>query len=218
MAETNHFKNVLPDTNTAEDIPTTLRALADSIGQYVTVASRTEAEQRRSEKGVGTGTFMVFRTDTRKLEIHPNTGASGETWLLVSPPDEITSRDVIIKRTASDGSNDDYTIHELFQEAFGKQQTAESGTAEVNLTSERPTTYDTTGTPVSYGRMFNKVPAVYVRPYIAPDGRVVHAMAVTVTTTGFHIRTTRPSGYNPGAVTFTWIAVGETGEAFNEGQ
>jgi len=215
---TNHYKNDLPDLSTPEDIPAILAKLAASIGQFVPVASRTEANQRLAQKGAGTGPLLVFRTDTRKFEVHPNTGASGETWLLVSPPDEITSRDVIIKRTAGDGSNDDYTIHELFQESFGKREVASSGTAEVNLISERPTTFDTTGTPVSFGRIFNKVPAVYVRPYIAPDGKVVHAMAVTVTTTGFHIRTARPSGYNPGAVTFTWIAVGEVGDTWNDGQ
>lgn len=210
---TNPYKNTLPDPDDAPDIPAAFATFANSIGQWVPVTSRTEASQRLANV---TGPFLVFRLDTRKFEVHPNTGASGEGWLVVSPPDEITSKDVIVKYTEPGGASDDYTIHSLFQEAFGKRQAVLSGTTEINLTSERPLTFDTGN--VSLLPSFNLVPAITISPYISPAGQVVHARAVAVTTSSFQIRTTRPSGYNPGAVSFTWIAAGEVGGIWNGGQ
>lgn len=191
----------------------------------VAVTGRTHAEQVRAARnteatalGLGRKPVLVLRADTspQQIEVHPNTGAAGETWLVVSRDNEITSRDVIVKYTNPNGSNGDYSIHALFQEAFGRRQLTVANTVQVNLTSDRPLTFDTGDVAIEAG--FTEVPVVQINPDQSVAGQVVTASPVAQTTSTFRIRLTRPAGYNPGARSFGWTATGWVGGAWNEGQ
>lgn len=226
MPTTDSAKRSVPASADQADLTKILARYSATDAGLVAVTGRTEAEQIRAARNTEATTFgttrkplLVFRVDTQQIEVHPNTGAAGETWRVVSRDDEITSREVIIKYTNPDGSKGDYSIHALFQEAFGARQLSISGTVQINFTGTGDSanlTYDTGD--VTMPSPFNSVPVVQITPDISVDGKIITAMAVAQTTSTFRIRTTRPAGHNPGARTFSWTATGWVGGTWNGGQ
>ena len=207
---TNFFENTLPDLSTGADIPALLATFAGSTGQYVQVESRTEAEQRRAQKGVGTGTLTVFRTDLPNggaFETHPNTGAPGEVWTQQTNK-ALTAGEI--------GTTQGGTVQSLLNTVLGGLSglpaIAWSNTP-FDVIGSRPETFDTgsvsfAGPGVGGVNLpFAGTPAVFIGGYIATNGTVVQTSIPFANATGFTIRVKR-NGYSTGAVTFPWIAIG----------
>jgi len=207
---TNFYENVLPDLSTTENIPNIFATFAASTGQYVTVASRTEANQRLAQKGVGTGPLVVFRTDLPDggaFESHPNTGASGEGWT------QQTNKQVMAADVGTtQGSPLQTILNQVLGGLSGLPAIAWNRTP-VDVIGSRPEVFDTGS--VSYNGAggggvnlpFASTPVVLVADYIATNGTVVQTSTPVVNTSGFTIRVKR-NGYAEGQVIFPWIAIG----------
>ena len=204
---TNFFENTLPDLSTGADIPALLATFAGSTGQYVQVASRTEAEQRRAQKGVGTGTLTVFRTDLPNggaFETHPNTGAPGEVWTQQTNK-ALTAGEI--------GTTQGGTVQSLLNTVLGGLSGLPGivwGRVPVNVTGDKTDTFDTGSISFGTGGVnlpFASAPVVLVGDYIATNGTIVETTVSFVNATGFTIRVKR-NGYSAGEVIFPWLAIG----------
>jgi len=209
---TNAFKNVLPPGTATTDVPAAMEALAASIGQYVEVESRNEANQLRAEQGVGTGTFTVFRKDLPNggaFETHPNTGSPGEGWT------QQTNRQLLASDINATQGNLQTILSNLLGELAGLPAFA-WGVATNDVIGSKPTVYDTGSISYESGIRVNfplkGTPRVFVADYIATNGIVVQTSVPVVNTDGFTIRIKR-NGYgdaapHAGAVNFPWFAIG----------